>query len=254
MSAQEIDITFFVPCLNEEENILPTIETILGAVGEVGLTYEILIIDDNSADGTVRVVEAYMKEHPEVNITLRKNAVTRGLGRNYVEGAYMGKGKYYMLVNGDNAEPKETIVAVIGRLGAADMVIPYLGKNDDRTLLRRALSSAFTSLVNLLGGYSVKYYNGPVAHFRFNVMRWHSDTEGFAYQAEIITRLLDEGATYVEVPISNFDRNIGVTKAFRFKNILSVTHSLLQIFLRRMRRVLFYEHYSSIHRHGKDRS
>ncbi len=251
MSAQEIDITFFVPCLNEEENILPTIGTILGAVGEVGLTYEILIIDDNSADGTVRVVEAYMKEHPEVNITLRKNAVTRGLGRNYVEGAYMGKGKYYMLVNGDNAEPKETIVAVIGRLGSADMVIPYLGKNDDRTLLRRTISSAFTSLVNLLGGYSVKYYNGPVAHLRFNVMRWHSDTEGFAYQAEIITRLLDEGASYAEVPIANYDRSRGISKAFRVKNLFSVAHSLLQIFLRRLRRALFYRHYGPISRSRK---
>ena len=52
--------------------------------------------------------------------------------------------------------------------------------------------------------------------------------------------LLDEGATYTEVAISNFDRNSGISKAFNFKNSLSVTHSLLQILFRRIRKILFY--------------
>jgi hypothetical protein len=121
------------------------------------------------------------------------------------------------------------------------MIIPYFGKNDSRFLSRKMISTIFTALVNLINGYSIKYYNGPVAHLRYNVMRWHSDTEGFAYQAEIVTRLLDEGATYIEVLVSNKDRDSGISKAFNFKNFLSVIHSLLQIFLRRLRKFLFYK-------------
>ena len=71
-------------------------------------------------------------------------------------------------------------------------------------------------------------------------MRWHSDTHGFAYQAEIITRLLDEGATYIEVNVFNYARNKGESKAFTIRNVSSITHSLLQIFLRRLRKKLFY--------------
>ena len=240
LNKKGIEITFFVPCLNEELNIKKTIDTIITAAKEVRISYEILVVDDNSSDSTVKAVEDFQKTYPEIPLILKKNKITQGLGRNYVDGAFIGRGKYYMLVNGDNAEPKEIIVAIIKKLDTADMIIPYLGENDNRSFLRRRISAIFTAIVNCTGGYSIKYYNGPVAHLRYNVMRWHSDTEGFAYQAEIITRLLDEGATYTEVAISNFDRNSGISKASNFKNFLSVTHSLLQILFRRIRKILFY--------------
>ena len=240
-----IDITFFVPCYNEEQNVESTIVTIVAAIDEVSIPYEILIVDDCSSDNTTDVVEDFMKENPDIPILLKKNEINRGLGRNYIDGAYIGHGKYYMLVNGDNAEPKETIEAIIKRIGDGDMIIPNFGNCDQRPPWRRTVSHIFTCLVNLLSGYNINYYNGPVAHLRFNVMRWHPDTHGFAYQAEIITRLLDEGASYVEVVIFNEDRQYGVSKAFTIQNIMSIAHSLLQIFLRRLRRVLYpaaYKH------------
>jgi len=239
MANNNIDITFFVPCLNEENNIISTIKTILEAVQAVELAYEILIIDDNSTDRTVETIENFQKSHPGININLIKKSRTMGLGRNYIDGSYIGRGKYYMLVNGDNAEPKKAIVRIIEKLGQADMIIPNFGKSDNRTFPRSLLSKIFTFLVNFTSGYSIKYYNGPVMHLRKNVMRWHPDTHGFAYQAEIITRILDEKATYLEVCIPNSNRQWGMSKAFRIKNILSVMHSLLQISLRRLRRILF---------------
>ena len=90
----ECDITFFVPCYNEESNVIPSIENIIGAAIETGVSYEILLVDDSSQDNTVSMVEDYIKTHPEIPITLVKNKKNRGLGRNYVEGAYISKGKY----------------------------------------------------------------------------------------------------------------------------------------------------------------
>jgi glycosyltransferase involved in cell wall biosynthesis len=236
----ECDITFFVPCYNEEGNIITTFENIVGATTEVGIKYEVLLVDDCSQDNSVRVVEDYMLAHPDVPVTLVKNEKNMGLGRNYIEGAYIGKGKYYMLVNGDAAEPQETIATIIQKLNQADMIIPYFEKKDTRKISRRMLSKLFTLLVDLLSGESLKYYNGPVAHLTHNVMRWHADTHGFAYQAEILTRLLMEGASYIEVEVLNVDRDSGITKAFSIQNFLAVSHSLAQIFLRRVRRYLYY--------------
>jgi|SaaInlStandDraft_2_1057019.scaffolds.fasta_scaffold110958_2 glycosyltransferase involved in cell wall biosynthesis len=236
----ECDITFFVPCYNEEGNIIATFGNIVGAATEAGITYEILLVDDRSQDNSVRVIEDYMRVHPDVPVTLLKNKKNMGLGRNYVEGAYISKGKYYMLVNGDAAEPQETITEIIQNLNQADMIIPYFDKKDTRKLSRRMLSKSFTFLVGLLSGQSLKYYNGPVAHLKQNVMRWHADTHGFAYQAEILTRLLMEGASYVEVEVPNVDRDSGITKAFTSQNFLAVSHSLFQIFLRRARNSLYY--------------
>ena len=120
------------------------------------------------------------------------------------------------------------------------MVVPYFGANDSRNFIRFYTSKTFTLLINLISGYKIHYYNGPVIHKTFNVMRWSPDTHGFAYQAEIIVKVLDEKGSFTEVMINNYDRQDGHSKAFTIKNILSVSHSILQIFLRRVRKLLFY--------------
>ena len=112
--------------------------------------------------------------------------------------------------------------------------------NPPRPPWRTTLSGLFTFLVNLFSGKRVRYYNGPILHLRWNVMRWHPDTDGYAYQAETVTRVLEEGGTFVEVAVSNVTRLYGVSKAFRIQNILSIGHSLFQIFLRHLRGRLFY--------------
>lgn len=236
----ECDISFFVPCYNEEGNIVPTLENIIEATKETRVSYEILLVDDKSRDNTVRVVQDFIGANPEIPITLVENKNNMGLGRNYVEGAYISKGKYYMLVNGDTAEPKESIVTILKELHRADMIVPYFGKQDTRKIGRRVLSKVFTALVNLLSGQSLRYYNGPVAHLKLNVMRWHADTDGFGYQAEIVNRLLIEGVSYIEVQVPNIDRGSGVTSAFSTQNFLAVGHSLFQILLRRVRWHLYY--------------
>lgn len=233
-TASPADITFFVPCLNEEKNVIGTIRVIMEAVAEAPVSYEILVMDDCSADGTVAVVEAFQKEHPEVPITLKTHDRHRGLGIMHEEGARIARGKYYMLVNGDNVERKEVIVALLSKLGRADMIIPYFGAMDNRPLQRRIISRTFTCLVNLIGGNRIGYYNGAVVHLRENVVRYHPGTRGFAYEAELITRLLSHGATCVQVEVPSEERQHGVSKAFRPRNFASVGYSLLKIAGRRV--------------------
>jgi glycosyltransferase involved in cell wall biosynthesis len=236
--AYACDITFFVPCLNEEDNVVLTLETLLAALAKFRWTHEILVVDDGSTDRTAARVEEFAAAHPEAGIRLIRNPVNRGLGRNYVDAAFLGTGRYYKLICGDNAEPQVSIEALLAHLGEADMILAYL-KDDPRHWQRKYLSRIFTGLVNLISGNRLRYYNGTSIHLRYNVMRWHSDTYGFAFNAEIVTRLLNEGATYVEVPIDNVEAAGRVSRAFSFHNILSVPHSLLQIFLRRLRKILF---------------
>jgi len=240
LKQQEIDLTFFVPCFNEEKNIANTLDAIISAIIRTTLTYEIIVVDDKSQDLTKEVVREYISRNESRSISLIENKFNKGLGRNYIDTSFVSNGAYYMLINGDNAEPEETIFTIISRVGKADMIIPYFGKNDSRSLSRVYTSKAFTFLINLISGYKIQYYNGPVVHKKFNVMRWSPDTNGFAYQAEIIVKVLDEKGSFSEVMINNFDRQEGSSSAFTIKNLFSVAHSVLQIFLRRLRALLFY--------------
>ena len=58
------DITLFVACYNEEEGIIPTLNTLLAALAEVGCTYDIVIVDDASTDGSAPIIKQFMTQRP----------------------------------------------------------------------------------------------------------------------------------------------------------------------------------------------
>ena len=235
-----LDLTIAIPCLNEEANIADTLDTVLAAMSELPYQYEVLVIDDGSTDRTAEVVDRYREAHPEAPIHLHRNDRNRGLTRSYVDGAFLGRGKYYRLVCGDNVEPKETIEAVFRDLGKADLIIPYHPPVPGKPLLRRLLSQAYTFLVNTLSGYHIRYYNGMPVTLRYNVMRWGPYSFGFGFQAELVTRLLDEGGSFIEVPVAATHREkAGGNSALNWRNFLSVGHTLFEILTRRVRRHAF---------------
>jgi glycosyltransferase involved in cell wall biosynthesis len=234
-----LDLTIVIPCLNEEAHIKDTLDTVAAAMRELQYSYEILVIDDGSTDRTAEIVEAYAIAHEELPIRPHRNPRNRGLTRSYVDGAFLGRGKYYRLVCGDNPEPKETLLAIFNQLGNADMVVPYHSVQG-KPLLRRTLSRFYTKLVNILSGHNITYYNGCALHLRYNVMRWGPYSFGFGFQAELITRLLDEGANYIEIPVKTRHVEKSVrNSAINIGNFLSVGHTLLEVLIRRLRKNVF---------------
>jgi hypothetical protein len=179
-------------------------------------------------------VEDYIKTHSYERILLRRNKVNRGWAQNYYDAAFIGKGKFYRTMCGDNSEPQDTVVAVFRELGKADMLIPYYKTSEGKSSYRRFLSAAFTMLVNVITGARIRYYNGLAVHLRYNVMRWHSHTRGFGFQADLICMLVDQGFTYKEVPVRTVERKGALSTAISFKNILSVAHTLSNLILRRL--------------------
>jgi glycosyltransferase involved in cell wall biosynthesis len=231
-----LDLTVFISCYNEEEFIVPTIQTVSDSLKEIGsISFEIIVVDDRSKDKSSAIVTSYIAANPDERVLLRTNSVNRGLAQNYLDAAFIGKGKYYRLVCGDNAEPQATMVGVFRELGNADMVVPYYIASEGKSLYRRFLSSTYTELVNLISGHRLHYYNGLAVHLRHNVMRWHSNTRGFGFQADIICLLLDQGFSFKEVPVKTIERRVsGSSNALTFKNMLSVAHTLMDLVFRRL--------------------
>ena len=228
------DITFFVSCYNEEEFIIATLDTVQDAMMGLGLTYDIVVIDDGSKDRSPELVRSYIAEHPDLNIVFRRNAVNKGWAQNYIDSTFIGKGRYHRAICGDNSEMVSTIRAVLKPLGQADIIIPYYVEVEHKRFFRHVVSSAYTFIVNLLSGNSLHYYNGLPIHRRYNVMRWHPDTRGFGFQAYILCLLLGQGATFKEVALSATERRGGSSNALTWRNLLSVAHTLTEILLRRM--------------------
>lgn len=245
--ADEIDLTILVPCLNEETRVVPTLQTIEAAMAELDCSYEVIVVDDGSSDGTSGVVEGFMKSNPKMPVRLHRHARNLGLARTFVDTAFRGHGEFYRLVCGDNVEPKETMISICRKMGEADIIVPYYPVLPGKSRIRRIISKTYTVLVNLISGYSLRYYNGCALYRRYHIMRWAPYNYGFGFQSDLITRLLDEGADYVEVAVTgyHFTKESGDTP-LNFRNFVSTGHTLFEILLRRVRRAIFESGHSRI--------
>src|SRR6185437_3636473 len=119
-------------------------------------------------------------------------------------------------------------------IGAADMLTPYYVSSEGKSLSRRIISNSYSWLVNLISGFRLHYYNGLAVHLRYNVMRWHPNTRGFGFQADIICMLLDQGFTFKEIAVATIERRTSSSNALTLRNILSVAHTLIDLIFRRV--------------------
>ena len=231
-------LSFVVPCYNEAENILDTLASITKAMEQVPFSYEIIIVDDKSRDNTLEVARAAAQTNPRIRVIA--NVVNLGLGGTYKAGAAQAAGDYVMLVPGDNGFPAECITRTVMKIGSADIIIPYVTNTSSRGVPRTVLHYSFTALLNFLFWIDVKYYNGPVVHKAALLKTITIGTNGFAYQAEALVKLISGGASYAHIDVRVQDRAAGVSTALSKTNRIRVYKTIYRLlseigFLRRFR-------------------
>ncbi len=224
--------SFFIPCYNEERNVASVIEKLVRVCTTQNVSFEILVFDDCSRDRTVDVVRACQGAHPGVPVRLFVNATNQGVARNFIEGAFQARGTYYRVVMGDDVESEETLQKIVALAGQAEIVIPYHTVVMGRPLHRKIISRLYTVLVNFAANRRLRYYNGSPLFQRRDALRFHVEATGLGFQAEFLLRLLQEGRTFIEVPVSASDRE-GST-SLNLRNFVSVGYSIFKIFMRRV--------------------
>ena len=234
-----LDLSILVPCKNEQDHVIDTLETIVAVLSEMTWSYEIIVVDDGSTDETSSRVLSYQQDNPSLPISLKQNSRNLGLSRTFVDGAFAARGIHFRLVCGDNVESRETLRSIISCLGKADLIVPYHSERAG-SVFRGMLSHFYTSLVNSFSGYNLKYYNGCALYLTHHVRRWHPYSVGFGFQADLTTRLLDEGATFFEVPvIAQRREKQGPASYLNLRNLISTSHTLYEILRRRLNRIVF---------------
>jgi dolichol-phosphate mannosyltransferase len=229
-SASRPTVSFAVPCYNEQNNIAGAIAEIETAARDAQLpSFEIIVVDDCSTDSSRELVAGLAADRQHVRLVANKKNL--GFGGAYKAGVRNARGVYVIMIPGDNSHPSEGIVPILKRAGEADMVIPFPSNPEARGLPRRIVSWAFTTLVNLLFGLKVAYFNGCVLHRTDLINQVRIRTNGFAYQAEAVVKLLRAGATYVDIPVAISERSNGKSSAFKLKNIYRVCRAILSVWL-----------------------
>ncbi|MFC4603925.1 polyprenol monophosphomannose synthase [Rhodococcus kronopolitis] len=222
MSSVVPKITVVVPTYNERDN-LPKIVDLLAALELPNM--HVLVVDDNSPDGTGDVADALAADGP-IPVSVLHRTVKDGLGRAYVAGmsrALAEGADIVIQMDADLSHPTTAIPAMVETLMTTDAAV-VLGSRyvpggavaSEWPWHRKALSAWANFYVNTILRLGVK---DATAGFK----AWHADTlraidvegvqcNGYAFQVEMNYRTVQRGMTIAEVPIRFEERSIGESK------------------------------------------
>ena len=178
-----VDLTVFIPCYNEEQNIISTLDKVNKALTLCrDLSYKILIINDCSSDGSLKLIQSYIDSGNE-NIVLENNDSNLGLGSSYFKAIQICNSEYFTYIPGDDVLELQDLHKIFSEAKTFDLIIPYFGLDDRRTRFRLLLSKTFTLVINFVSGLKIYYYNGPVLAKTHLLKKNFPSLSGFSYQA-----------------------------------------------------------------------
>jgi len=214
------DSIVIIPTFNEKENI----EAIIRKVFSLEKSFDILIIEDNSPDGTAAIIKRLMKEFPE-HLFIEERKGKLGLGTAYIHGfkwALAKDYKYIFEMDADFSHNPEDLLrlydATANKGYDAAIGSRYItGVNVVNWPMGRVLMSYYASAyVRLVTGLNIRDTTAGFMCYTAKVLR-NIDLDkikftGYAFQIEMKYTAIKMGFNIVEVPIIFTDRTLGESK------------------------------------------
>ena len=215
-----MDKLVIIPTYNERENIEPMLEKLLAL--PYGL--DVLIVDDNSPDGTAALVEEWQKKSERVHLIRRPGKM--GLGSAYRDGfryALQHGAEYIFEMDADFSHDPEAIGEFLRAAQDADIVLGsrYLHGVTvvNWPLSRLILSYSANVYTRIITGLPLADATGGYKCFRRRALEGirldRVKSEGYSFQIEMSFRCWKRGFRIKEIPILFVDRRAGVSKMSR---------------------------------------
>ena len=209
-----------LPTYNELENLPLILPAILAAAPEV----DVLVVDDNSPDGTGRAADAWAAKEPRVRVLHRPRK--EGLGRAYLAGFAEALERGYGLVlemDADFSHDPDRLPALLDAARESDLVLGSRYVRGGGTvhwgLGRRALSRSGSLYARTILGVPIADLTGGFKCFRRETLQALDlrtvRSTGYAFQIELTYRAFRRGFRIREVPIVFADRRVGKSKMTR---------------------------------------
>lgn len=210
-------VAVLVPTYNERENIRRILARVRAAVPEA----DVMVLDDNSPDGTGLVADAIAAHDPQVHVLHRTGKA--GLGAAYLAGFAWALERGYdaaVEMDADGSHKPEQLRALLVAAQDADVVIGsrwvHGGSVVNWPAHRRALSVGANLYTRILLGMPVSDATAGFRVYRASALRRLAletvRSQGYCFQVDMTWRAVKQGMVVLEVPIEFVERAIGYSK------------------------------------------
>lgn len=202
---------------NEKENIAELVPEILNLVPMA----DILVVDDNSPDGTGRLADEFAAKDPRVHAIHRAGKLGLGTAMIAAFDWAMSRGyEYIQFMDADYSHPPRFLPSIIEAGKNVDVAIGsrYIpgGGIEGWGLKRHFMSRSINAFARLMLGLKTKDNSGNYRCYRVGKLAeidWSKAIcKGYGLQEELLYRLNQAGATFAEVPITFEERRFGSSK------------------------------------------
>lgn len=208
-----------IPTYNERENIGP----LISAIFEQKIDVDVLVVDDNSPDGTGRVVHDMALRNSRLFLLSRPGK--NGLGKAYLAGFEWGLSRDYEIIvemDADFSHRPQDLAKLVSelRLDKADFVVGSRYVHGGGTVnwdrMRKLISMGGSFYARRILGFPLRDWTGGFNGWRRKVLEGiglaNIKSEGYSFQVELKFRALQKGFRGIEVPIIFEERRLGQSK------------------------------------------
>jgi glycosyltransferase involved in cell wall biosynthesis len=222
-------ISLVLPAYNEAENIEPMVAEATPALASVTDDYEIIVVDDGSADDTAAVTRQVMEQNP--NVRLIEHPVNQGFGAAVFTGFTNAEKDWIFYTDADRQFVLSELERFVPLMDDYDLIAGYRAPRRD-PFMRVVYGKGWSALCTLVFGYTVRDVDCGFKLFRREIIEELASSiasRGATFSIEWLARAKRAGYRFVELPVTHRPRVAGSQTGANIDVIVRAFRELIEV-------------------------
>jgi glycosyltransferase involved in cell wall biosynthesis len=227
MQERESSITVFFPCYNEQDNVAKVVQQALAVLEGLRIDYEIVIVDDGSADGTGRRADQLAADHPRVRVI--HHPQNRGYGAALQSGFRAATKDLVFFADGDGQFDLAELPPWLPLMKDWDIVCGYRMNRQDN-FVRKLNGWLWTKMTGLVFSLPLRDIDCAFKLFRRSILDdMIMASTGALINTEILARAFRKGCRITQRGVHHYPRTAGKQTGCNPRVILRAFRELWQL-------------------------